>query len=77
MTEVRITPDLGLARVYLSIFPPPSRDDFERIIESKAGLVRRELGNRVRHQLRSVPELQFIFDDSIDYIENIDRLLNK
>ena len=77
VTEVRITPDLGHARVYLSIFPPPSRDDFEKVTDSKTGLVRRELGNRVRHQLRSVPELQFIFDDSIDYIENIDRLLNK
>ena len=44
---------------------------------SSAGLVRRELGNRIRHQLKSVPTLQFILDDNIDYIENIDRLLKK
>ena len=77
VTEVRITPDLGQARVYLSIFPKVDPEDFERITESKAGLVRRELGNRIRHQLKSVPKLQFILDDNIDYIENIDKLLKK
>ena len=77
VTEVRITSDLGQARVYLSVFPPPSREDFTRITDENAGLVRRELGNRIRHQLKSVPELQFILDDSLDYIENIDRLLKK
>ena len=76
VTEVRITPDLGQARVYLSIFPPPDRKDFERVTEANAGRVRRELGNRIRHQLKSVPGLTFILDDSLDYIENIDRLLN-
>lgn len=76
VTEVRITSDLGQARVYLSIFPSPSKEDFSRITDENAGLVRRELGNRIRHQLRSVPELRFILDDSLDYIENIDRLIN-
>ena len=77
VTEVRITPDLGQARVYLSIFPPPSKEDFNRVTGENASLIRRELGNRIRHQMRSVPELQFILDDSLDYIENIDRLLKK
>ena len=77
VTEVRITPDLAHARVYLSIFPPPSKQDFNRITDQNAGFVRRELGNRIRHQLRSVPQLQFILDDSLDYIDNIDRLLKQ
>ncbi len=58
VTEVRISPDLGQARVYLSIFPPPPKEDFDRVTESYAGLVRRELGNRIRHQVKSIPELQ-------------------
>jgi len=77
VTEVRVTPDLGMARVYLSIFPPSSKNDFNRITDENAGRIRRELGNRIRHQMRSVPELQFILDDSLDHIENIDRLLNQ
>ena len=77
VTQVRITPDLAQARVYLSIFPPASKQDFNRITDQNAGLVRRELGNRIRHQLRSVPQLQYILDDSLDYIENIDRLLKQ
>jgi ribosome-binding factor A len=77
VSEVRITPDLAQARVYLSIFPPPSKQDFNRITEENYGLVRRELGNRIRHQLRHVPQLQFILDDSLDYIDNIDRLLKQ
>jgi len=77
VTEVRITPDLGQARVYLSIFPPPSKENFDRVTGENASMVRRELGNRIRHQMKSIPELQFILDDSLDYIENIDRLLKK
>ena len=77
VTEVRITPDFAQARVYLSVFPLPSKQDFERITDENAGLVRRKLGNRIRHQLRIVPQLQFILDDSLDFIENIDRLLKK
>ena len=77
VTEVRVTPDLGMARVYLSVFPLPSKEDFIRITDENAGFVRRELGNRIRHQLKNVPELQFIMDDSLDHIENIDRLLNQ
>lgn len=77
VTEVRISPDLGQARVYLSIFPKPLQEDFDRVTGGTSGLIRRELGNRIRHQLRSVPTLQFILDDNIDYIENIDRLLKQ
>ncbi len=77
VTEVRMTPDLGQARVYLSVFPLPTKEDFRRVTDENAGLVRRELGNRIRHQLRSVPELRFILDDSLEYMEGIDRLLKE
>jgi ribosome-binding factor A len=75
VTEVRITPDLGQARVFLSIFPAADKDSFNKTIQEHTQHLRHELGNRIRHQLRSIPELQFFLDDSLDYIENIDRLL--
>jgi len=77
VTSVRITSDLGQARIFLSIFPSLEKDDFEKILEHKSGHLRHELGNRIRHQLRSVPELDFFLDDSLDYIDNIDKLLNE
>jgi ribosome-binding factor A len=77
VTEVRITPDLGQARVFLSIFPAAEKENFNKTIEVHTQHIRHELGNRIRHQLRIVPELQFFLDDSLDYIENIDRLLKK
>ena len=77
VTNVRITSDLGQARIFLSIFPALEKDDFEKILEEKSGHIRYELGNRIRHQLRSVPELHFFLDDSLDYIDNIDKLLNE
>ena len=77
VTSVRITSDLGKARIFLSIFPSLEKDDFEKIMEHKSGHIRRELGNRVRHQLRTVPELDFFLDDSLDYIDTIDKLLNE
>lgn len=77
VTEVRITQDLGQARIYLSIFPTATRDLFEKTVGEHSQHIRHELGMRIRHQLRMVPELQFFLDDSLDYIENIDRLLKK
>lgn len=77
VTRVEISPDLGQARIYLSIFPSTEREDFENVLGDNASRIRLELGNRVRHQLRIVPELHFFLDDSLDYIDNIDRLLNK
>jgi ribosome-binding factor A len=77
VTEVRITPDLGQARVFLSIFPAAEDEYFKKTIEVHSQHIRHELGRRIRHQLRMVPELQFFLDDSLDYIENIDRLLKK
>lgn len=77
VTEVRITPDLGQARVFLSIFPAAEKALFDKKMEDHSPHIRHELGMRIRHQLRMVPELKFFLDDSLDYIENIDRLLKK
>jgi ribosome-binding factor A len=76
VTNVRITPDLSIARVYLSIFPGEKTDSTLEFIKEQTKTIRYELGLKVRHQLRIIPELSFYIDDSLDYIDNIDRLLH-
>ncbi len=77
VTKVNVTTDMSYARVYLSIFGP-AQEEKKKVVaevnEMSKGL-RKILGDRVRHQLRIIPELQFFEDDSLDYIENIDHLL--
>ncbi len=77
VSKVRVSPDLGLAKIYISIFPSTNKDEVFKEIKKGAGLVRRHLGLKVGKQLRIVPELQFFVDDSLDYIDNIDRLLKE
>jgi len=77
VTNVRVTSDLSLARIYLSIFPAGKVDATLEWVKEQAKTIRFELGKRVRHQLRVVPELSFFIDDSLDYIDNIDRLLKQ
>ena len=77
VTKVNVTTDMSYARVYLSIFGP-KMEDKKKVVEEVNGMskgIRKFLGDRVRHQLRIIPELQFFEDDSFDYIENIDHLL--
>ncbi len=76
VTKVYVTTDLSIARVYLSIFGKDAREVLN-LIEMKAGEIRKQLGMRVKNQLRHVPELRFFIDDSLDYIENIESLLKK
>ena len=76
VTHVNVTSDLSYARVYLSVF---GVDDKKKVVEEVAQngkAIRGLLGGRIRHQMRVVPELRFIEDDSLDYIENIDNLLH-
>ncbi|MFO7844578.1 MAG: 30S ribosome-binding factor RbfA [Bacteroidales bacterium] len=75
VTAVRVSPDLSIAKVYLSLFPVEDKDEFIQYINDIESKIRFELGKRVRHQLRKIPELKFFVDDSLDYIENIDNLL--
>jgi ribosome-binding factor A len=75
VTVVRVTPDLGLARVYLSIFPSGQSKTALENIRHDSKHIRFQLGQHVRHQIRVVPELSFHIDDSLDYAERIDHLL--
>ena len=75
VTQVYVTPDLALAKVYLSLFPAKDKEAIVEKINTASREVRGLLGKRVRHQLRAIPELRFYLDDSLDYIEKIDKLL--
>jgi ribosome-binding factor A len=75
VTKVNVTPDLSLARFYISIFGTDNKKALLQRINHQAGEIRGHLGRRARHQLRHIPEVQFFEDDSLDYIENIDNLL--
>ena len=73
---VRVSPDLSVAKVYLSIFPSEKSQEVLESIKRSAKTIRYELAQKVRFQLRKTPELTFFIDDSLDYAANIDRLLN-
>ena len=75
VSKVSVTPDLGVAKVYLSVFPSEKRDGIIEGVRSNAPLIRHELAQRTRNQLRRMPELLFFGDDSLDYIEEIDKSL--
>ncbi|MDY2641974.1 MAG: 30S ribosome-binding factor RbfA [Mediterranea sp.] len=77
VSAVRISPDMSVARAYLSIFPSERADEIIKNINANMKSVRYELGTRVRYQLRIIPELKFFVDDSLDYAEHIDELLKK
>ena len=75
VSKVTVTTDLSIAKVYLSIFPSEKRDELVKGIQSNTGLIKHELAKRTRNQLRRMPELTFFGDDSLDYIEKIDKSL--
>ena len=76
VTTVRVTRDMSIAKCYLSIFPSAGAEGVLANIKLHKAKLRGELGNIVRFQLRHVPELDFFLDDSLDYIEKIDKLLH-
>lgn len=75
VSTVKVSPDLSVARAYLSIFPPVKAHEILDNINKQNKTVRYELAQAVKQTLRKCPELQFFLDDSLDYVENIDRLL--
>ena len=77
VTRVRSSPDLSICTAYLSIFPSDNAQQMLDNIRRNEKSVRYELGQRVRNQLRIIPELRFFIDDSLDYLEHIDQLLKK
>jgi ribosome-binding factor A len=77
VTKVHVSPDLNTVKVYLSLFAAADSKELLKNIQNRSGEIRHRLGNRIRHQLRSVPELHFYEDDSLDYIDHIEELLKE
>ena len=75
VSKVRVTVDLSIAKVYLSIFPNDKGQELLEGIRSNSALIRHEMSQRTRHQMRRMPELLFYLDDSLDYIQNIEDSL--
>lgn len=75
VSKVSVTSDLSVATVHLSIFPPEKGPELLAAIKTNTPLIKHDLSQRVRLQLRKVPNLTFFIDDSLDYIEKIDKAL--
>ncbi len=75
VTKARISPDLSVGKVYLSIFPSAQAQTVIDAIADQQGVIKRELSSTLGKQLRKLPDLSFFVDDSLDYEDNIDRLL--
>ena len=77
VTTVRVSPDLSVAKAYISVFPSDKSEAVLESVRKSTQSIRYELAKIVRYQLRKTPELSFFLDDSMDYLENIDSLLGK
>lgn len=77
VSEVRISPDLSIAKVYVSIFPSAKQEEALKVLEENKKAIRGELGHKVASQLRIVPDMDFYLDTTLDYAEHIDELLKK
>lgn len=77
VSSVRVSPDLSIARVYLSVFPSDKAQEIITNVNTNEKGIRYALAQKVRYQLRKCPELSFYLDDSLDYIDHIDSLLHK
>jgi ribosome-binding factor A len=77
ITNVRVSPDLGIAKVYVSVFGVKEGKQTMDEINAHNKEIRKQLGNRIRHQARIIPELKFFLDDSLDYVEKIEKLLKE
>ena len=77
VSGVKISPDLSVAKVYVSVFPSEKAEAVMSALEENAKALRGELGSKVAKQLRIVPEIVFYLDSSLDYVEHIEELLKK
>ncbi len=75
VTAVRVSPDLGIAKVYISIFPSENTKETLFHIKNSTKTIRHNIGLNMKNQLRILPELEFFIDDSLDYIEKIEKLI--
>ena len=76
VTKVHVTSDLSIAKVYLSLFTTKDKDGLLKQIKLHSKEIRFKLGQKIGKQVRAIPDLQFYLDDSLDYIENIEKLLD-
>lgn len=77
VTHAKVSPDLSICTAHLSVFPSERSQEIIGNINDQKSKIRFELGNRIRNQVRIIPDLRFFLDDSLDYIEKIDELLKK
>ena len=77
VTAVRISPDFSYAKIYVSVFPFDKNESLMATLEQNNRFIRRALGQRIRNQLKVIPEIQFFLDDSLEYIEQIDRAIHR
>ena len=77
VTQVRVSPDLSVARVYLSLFNAPDNAALLKLIQTHTKDIRTKLSERIKKQVRIIPNLVFFHDDSLDYALRIDELLKK
>lgn len=76
VTVVRVTPDLSIAKCYLSVFAGPPKEEVLANVKLHASRIRGEVGRRLKN-MKKIPELLFYIDDSLDYANEIDELLKK
>ena len=77
IASVKITPDLFDARVYLSFYKIENPENALQTIKDRAWEIKKELSTRVRHQLRSMPQLNFFWDDTLEYVEKMEKLFKE
>ena len=77
VSEVRVSPDLSVAKVFVSVFPSEKQGPVMQLLQDNNKTLRGELGHLVAKQFRIVPELIFILDTTLDYAEHIEELLKK
>jgi ribosome-binding factor A len=77
ISSVKITPDLFEARIYLSFYQVPKPKDALKLIEDRAWEIKRDLVSSIRNQLRSMPQLTFYIDDSLEYVEKMETLFRE
>ena len=75
VTKVKVVPDISIAKVYVSIFPKDKVDMYIENLKTNKNQLRHDLSQKLKSQLRKVPELNFYLDESLDYIEKIDKEL--
>lgn len=75
VTKVKVTVDLSIAKVYLSVFPNIKGKEIIEATKKSAPLIKHELAQRTKNQLRRMPDLEFFLDDSLEYIDNIEKSL--